>query len=118
MSPSFVNALTSYDWPGNVRELENVIERSLILTDGPELCVRDLPHELRGRVVPTDIAHGSFHEAVRTFKRELILAALRTQSGNRLRAAKELSISRSYLHRLLNQLHIRSEEEGAAEHVG
>ena len=115
MSPSFVNALASYDWPGNVRELENVIERSLILTDGPEVCVRDLPQEFRGRGVPTEIVHGSFHEAVQTFKRELILAALRTQSGNRLRAAKELSISRSYLHRLLNQLHIRSEEEAAGE---
>src|SRR2546426_241863 len=26
--------LTAYDWPGNVRELQNVIERSVILTDG------------------------------------------------------------------------------------
>jgi formate hydrogenlyase transcriptional activator len=26
--------LSSYDWPGNVRELQNVIERSVILTDG------------------------------------------------------------------------------------
>ena len=27
----------SYDWPGNVRELQNVIERAVILTSGPEL---------------------------------------------------------------------------------
>ncbi len=117
MSPALVNALASYDWPGNVRELQNVIERSLILTDGPEMRVRDLPHEFQRGAVPTEIAHGPFREAVRTFKRELILAALRTQSGNRLKAAKELSISRSYLHRLLNQLQIRSEEEAAAEHA-
>ena len=32
-------ALTSYDWPGNIRELQNVIERSVILTNGPELRV-------------------------------------------------------------------------------
>src|ERR1700724_733103 len=32
-------ALTNYDWPGNIRELQNVIERSVILTDGPELRV-------------------------------------------------------------------------------
>jgi DNA-binding NtrC family response regulator len=115
MSPGFVSALASYDWPGNVRELQNVIERSLILADGPEVRVRDLPHELQRLAVPTEMANGSFHEAVRAFKRELILAALRTHSGNKLQAAKELSISRSYLHRLVNQLDIRTEEEKAAE---
>jgi len=29
--------LRSYDWPGNVRELQNVIERAIILTSGPDL---------------------------------------------------------------------------------
>jgi formate hydrogenlyase transcriptional activator len=32
-------ALTQYHWPGNVRELENVIERAVILSQGPELTV-------------------------------------------------------------------------------
>ena len=32
-----MQALQSYAWPGNVRELRNVIERSMILTDGPTL---------------------------------------------------------------------------------
>ena len=34
-----MEALTDYDWPGNIRELQNVIERSVILTNGPELRV-------------------------------------------------------------------------------
>jgi formate hydrogenlyase transcriptional activator len=34
-----MEALQSYSWPGNVRELRNVIERSMILTDGPTLHV-------------------------------------------------------------------------------
>ncbi len=37
-------ALCDYAWPGNVRELRNVIERSMILTDGPTLRV-DLPDD-------------------------------------------------------------------------
>ena len=34
-----LEALTNYDWPGNIRELQNVIERSVILSNGPELHV-------------------------------------------------------------------------------
>ncbi len=34
-----MKALTSWSWPGNVRELENFLERSVILTEGPELNV-------------------------------------------------------------------------------
>ena len=35
--PTTLEALTRYDWPGNIRELRNVVERSVILSHGPEL---------------------------------------------------------------------------------
>ncbi len=34
-----MEALMAYDWPGNIRELQNVIERALILSPGPELRI-------------------------------------------------------------------------------
>ena len=34
-----LEALTIYDWPGNIRELQNVVERSVVLSNGPELRV-------------------------------------------------------------------------------
>jgi formate hydrogenlyase transcriptional activator len=34
-----METLTNYDWPGNIRELQNVIERSVILSNGPELHI-------------------------------------------------------------------------------
>jgi formate hydrogenlyase transcriptional activator len=34
-----MNALANWTWPGNVRELENIIERSVILSQGPILTV-------------------------------------------------------------------------------
>jgi formate hydrogenlyase transcriptional activator len=53
-----LEALTRYDWPGNIRELQNVIERSVILSKGPELCVampefqvESAPLELPGRAL-------------------------------------------------------------------
>jgi PAS domain S-box-containing protein len=39
VSAATLERLASYDWPGNVRELENVIERAVILSSGPELEV-------------------------------------------------------------------------------
>ena len=35
--------LQAYDWPGNVRELGNVIERAMILAQGPELELQGIP---------------------------------------------------------------------------
>jgi transcriptional regulator with PAS, ATPase and Fis domain len=105
MSPGFLSALSRHSWPGNVRELQNVIERSIVLANGHErLGVDDLPTELQGLSLSDDLPKGSFHEAMRGFKRELVRSALRMHKGNKLKAARELGISRCYLHRLLNQL--------------
>jgi formate hydrogenlyase transcriptional activator len=43
ISDSATQKLLSYSWPGNIRELQNVIERALILSNGPIL---DLETEL------------------------------------------------------------------------
>ncbi len=113
LSPGFLTALVSYNWPGNVRELQNVIERSLVLAEGHQLVVTDLPPEMRDLAIASEIPRGSFNEAVRCFKRELVKSALQLHSGNRLKAAKELRISRCYLHRLLKQLNIEGGESPA-----
>jgi transcriptional regulator with GAF, ATPase, and Fis domain len=47
LDPEAVEALVAYDWPGNIRELENVLERAVVLADGPSVTLEDLPIELR-----------------------------------------------------------------------
>src|SRR5207247_1487069 len=37
LMPDALDLLTEYDWPGNVRELENVVERAVVLTSGPQI---------------------------------------------------------------------------------
>jgi two-component system, NtrC family, response regulator HydG len=107
MSPGFLAALSRHPWPGNVRELQNVIERSVVLANGHErLGVDDLPPELQSLSISDELPNGTFHEAVRGFKRELVRSALNMHGGNKLKAARELGISRCYLHRLLNQLNV------------
>ena len=48
--------LTAYAWPGNVRELEHVIERAVIVSDGPQLAVPDWPPRRRGTAAPAPVA--------------------------------------------------------------
>jgi len=116
MSPGFLGALARHSWPGNVRELQNVIERSVVLANGNErLGVDDLPPELQGLSISDDLPRGSFIEAVRGFKRELVRSALAMHNGNKLKAARELGISRCYLHRLLNQLSVAEAGEEESE---
>jgi formate hydrogenlyase transcriptional activator len=42
ISTASLQALTSYGWPGNVRELEHLIERAVILSQGPALAIDEL----------------------------------------------------------------------------
>jgi len=45
--PRTMDVLLSYPWPGNVRELENAIERAVVLAQGDEIRVEDLPPAIR-----------------------------------------------------------------------
>ena len=66
IDPEAVEALVAYDWPGNIRELENVLERAVVLADGPAVMFDDLPQELRQPVrrrlrprLPAAVASGA-----------------------------------------------------------
>jgi PAS domain S-box-containing protein len=39
IEPETLQALVDYPWPGNIRELENIVERALILSSGPQLAI-------------------------------------------------------------------------------
>jgi DNA-binding NtrC family response regulator len=40
-----MQAITAYPWPGNVRELDHMIERAVILAQGPTLTIEELERE-------------------------------------------------------------------------
>jgi DNA-binding NtrC family response regulator len=113
LAPAFLEALHEYDWPGNVRELENLIERLVLLTREPRLGVESLPENIQ-RAAPLDAAtqaHAASDEttlegATLALRRRMVVGALRAEGGNRAAAARRLSISRSYLHRLITELDI------------
>jgi len=43
ISPQVLDKLVNYSWPGNVRELRNVIERMIVMSQGDEIVLNDLP---------------------------------------------------------------------------
>jgi DNA-binding NtrC family response regulator len=46
ISAEAIACLGSYNWPGNIRELENLMERTMLFCEGPQIEARDLPPEL------------------------------------------------------------------------
>ncbi|MFL5620095.1 MAG: sigma-54-dependent transcriptional regulator [Gemmatimonadaceae bacterium] len=90
-----MRALVEYPWPGNVRELENVVERAMVLTDGPQLDVEQLPTLSAPAVRPDGASPLDLSVKRRTeeLERALIKEALERTRGNRTRAAKLLDLS-------------------------
>ena len=100
------NKLIAYHWPGNIRELANVIERAVVLADGPELTVHHLPARVVGAQPATVLHEVSYHDAINSYRRELIVRALADAQGNRAGAAKTLRLHRTHLMKLLKALRI------------
>ena len=98
--------LYAYDWPGNVRELANVIERAVVLGEGPELTAHHLPARVIGAQPASVPVEASFHDAINGYRRELIVRALAAAQGNRAEAAKALGMHRTHLMKLLRLLQI------------
>ena len=105
IDPEAMISMESYHWPGNVRELENVVQRAIILARGATLRLENLPANLReeARVDPVEdcSAGGSFERQLLDYKIRLAANAVRDNQGNKTLAARSLSISRAYLHRLI-----------------
>jgi len=104
-----LQALEEYNWPGNVRELENVIQRAVVLAEGRTIETWHLPISFRSAPEQPRVV-ASYEEEVREFKRRLLLRTLRQCGWRKAETARVLGLARNYLHRLINQLQIRPEE--------
>jgi transcriptional regulator with GAF, ATPase, and Fis domain len=107
LAPELVDSLQEYEWPGNVRELENIMERLVLLDRGPTLGLEFLPEKmLKALPAPGVPCETTFEGAVAGLKRRLIADALAAEHDNKVAAARRLGISRSYLHRLINEFEL------------
>jgi DNA-binding NtrC family response regulator len=109
-SQSALHALEEYAWPGNVRELLNAVQRAVVLAEGPSVEIWQMPAAMRNGFEGPRVNH-SYEEAVREFKRRLVLRTLRECGWRKAESARTLGVARGYLHRLINQLGIQQLEE-------
>ena len=111
-----MSILKAYHWQGNVRELENVMERAVVVAEGPVVTPDELPREIidavaLGRPGTDDddlgiesaepvLAGGGVRAERRDRERrerERLVRALTTARGNKAEAARALGLARSTL---------------------
>jgi formate hydrogenlyase transcriptional activator len=120
-----MTALTRYAWPGNIRELQNVIERAVILTNGPVLSVHiDDLRAPNGAAAASSTSNGhaasasgqDLRSALEESERQHIMAALEQSNwvvAGPDGAAARLGLKRSTLQSRIGKLGIRISRTGA-----
>lgn len=117
ISPLAMDILKGYDWPGNVRELENVIERTVVLTNLDTIGVDELPPSLkansRTEMIKKEVLVGriSFEDAEKEFEKEIILEALKKSNYVQTKAADLLGITRRILKYKMDKYRIQEPSE-------
>ena len=106
--PEAIEELQRHAWPGNVRELRNVVERLLLLADGPvdRAAVRLALPQVVGQVADMPSQNGPLSQRLDSFEREQILAELKRHNQRMTDTAKALGLERSHLYKKCQALGI------------
>jgi len=106
-SPEALRSLMNYSWKGNVRKLENMVERTLLLTDRESILPEDLPEEICKAVEPRKHLPEISDEGIdldsimEQIEKNYLIKALENAKGVKTEAAKLLNLSfRSFRHKL------------------
>src|SRR6476659_7692974 len=112
--------MMDYSWPGNVRQLESAIERAILLCEGDQITIDDLPLEVRQESRP--VAEGAFKlppEGIsfEDVERDLIMQAMEQTDYNITKSAKLLGLTFRTLQYRLEKFGIKR-PEGKKEAAG
>ena len=105
LQPEALTLLEQHAWPGNVRELQNLVERLVVLYDGPSIGAADVARELGSgaRLGPAPVADATLPNVALRAQCQRLHQALEQCQGNRTLAARLLGISRRTLYNKLEE---------------
>jgi DNA-binding NtrC family response regulator len=110
VSPDALRPLLAYSWPGNVRELENVIERAVVLSSGPEVGIDLLPDPIVGRGTTYPMLEhrpdASLFDILEDCERRIITDMLEKCGWNQTEAAERFRVPLSTLNQKIKRLNI------------
>jgi transcriptional regulator with PAS, ATPase and Fis domain len=119
ISPEALRPLMDYGWPGNVRELENVIERAVVLCNGPAVGIELIPDHIVGRGSEGKMFEhrpdASLFEIVEDCERRLIVNMLEKCNWNQTDAAERFHIPLSTLNQKIKRLSIEIRRKGGKD---
>jgi DNA-binding NtrC family response regulator len=107
-----LDMLMQYDWPGNLRELQGVIERAVILCNGPEITPANLPLNLQSeQKLNLKLGFNTLREEINdAFEQETLIKYLIDNDGNVTQAALHAKIPRRTFYRMLEKHHINPKD--------
>lgn len=105
IADDFLQKLENYSWPGNIRELKNVIERSVILSNGDILTSDVLPYEMQHQPENNSKPMSAF--SMQSVEKLHIQKVLNYTKGNKAETARLLEIGIATLYRKLEEYQIQ-----------
>ncbi len=99
VEPAALKHLQEFEFPGNVRELENMIERAIVIGNGKEIRLKDLP---MGREVMS-----SSIESLDDLEKKHISSILNKYNWNISRAARALDVDRATLYNKIKKYDLK-----------
>jgi len=114
LDPEVVQILEDDSWPGNVRELENLVQRLVLMVDGPVIKAQHLPQRIlfssatsqESLLIPEEGVN--FDEEIARIEVAYLEAALRRSGGSKMSAARLLQIDKQKMHYLCRKYGISS----------
>ena len=105
IADDFLQKLENYSWPGNIRELKNIIERSVILSNGDTLTSDVLPYEMQHQPEKATKSMSAF--SMQSIEKLHIQKVLNYTKGNKAETARLLEIGIATLYRKLEEYGIQ-----------